>query len=533
MGAGLGRGEALLRSLPGLGQEKARIVTHALRLVLGDQLTRDVSCLRDLDPVRDVVLMVEVRAEATYVKHHKQKIAFILAAMRKFAAGLAREGIRVDYVRLDDPANAHSFDGELARAIARHRPARAIVTEPGEWRVWEAMTRWQDAFGIPVEIRADDRFFCSRVEFAAWAAGRKSLRMEFFYREMRKKTGYLMRGAQPEGGAWNFDAENRKRLPANHRPAPRRGFEPDPATRAVLDLVAREFADHFGDLEPFRWAVTRDGARAALADFVADHLPCFGDYQDAMATGEDFLHHAVLSPYLNVGLLTPREVCTAALAAYRAGTAPLNAVEGFVRQILGWREFVRGVYWTRMPGYAATNHLGAARKLPTFYWTGETKMNCLAQTIRATRRNAYAHHIQRLMVTGNFALLAGVAPAELEEWYLTVYADAFDWVELPNVHGMVLHADGGVLGSKPYAASGAYIDRMSDYCAGCGYDPKIKAGPKACPFNPLYWNFLIANLARLSGNPRLAMPYRTLAAMPPERRAEIVRDASAFLDGLE
>jgi deoxyribodipyrimidine photolyase-related protein len=532
MGQGLGLGQVLLGALPGGGQE-ARIVTRALRFVLGDQLTRNLSSLRDLDPARGVVLMVEVGDEATYVKHHKQKIAFVLASMRRFADALRAEGVRVDYVRLDDPANSHSFDGELARAAERHRPARIVATEPGEWRVWERMRGWEAALGIQVEIRDDDRFFCSRAEFAAWAGTRKNLRMEFFYREMRKKTGYLMRDGAPEGGAWNFDAENRKRLPKGYRAAPRARTAPDATTREVLDLVAREFADHFGDLEPFGWATDRAGAEAALAAFVADHLPFFGDFQDAMKSDDDFLHHAVLAPYLNVGLLTAREVCEAALAAYRAGAVPLNAAEGFVRQIVGWREFVRGIYWTRMPGYAQTNYLGAKRGLPAFYWTGETKMNCLARTVDATKRNAYAHHIQRLMVTGNFALLAGVAPAEIEEWYLIVYADAFDWVELPNVHGMVLHADGGVLGSKPYAASGAYIDRMSDYCGACAYDPKLKAGPNACPFNYLYWNFLIANQAKLGGNPRLAMPYRTLAAMAPARRAEIAHDAKSFLDGLE
>ncbi|WP_421697346.1 cryptochrome/photolyase family protein [Ancylobacter sp.] len=503
-----------------------------LRFVLGDQLTREVSSLADLDPARDIVLMVEVEAEARYVPHHKQKIAFLLAAMRHFAEALRAEGIRVDYVRLDETGNTQSFTGELARAVERHAPASVIVTEPGEWRVREMMADWAETLPVPVHIREDDRFFCSHALFAALGRARKTGRMEFFYREMRRRTGLLMRGDAPEGGQWNFDPENRRALPRGLRVPPRRRFAPDTLTREVIDLVAARFGGHFGDLAPFGWAVTRADALRALDHFIEDTLPGFGDYQDAMKAGEDFLFHSLISPYLNCGLLTGREVCTRAEEAFRSGAAPINAVEGFIRQILGWREFVRGLYWAEMPAYAGSNHLGATRDLPAMYWTGETPMRCMADCIGATRRHAYAHHIQRLMVTGNFALLAGVAPAQIEEWYLAVYADAFEWVELPNVHGMVMHADGGRLGSKPYAASGAYIDRMSDYCSGCTFDPAIKRGPGACPFNYLYWNFLIENENTLSSNPRLAMPYRTLARMPAEQRAEIVADATAFLASL-
>lgn len=503
-----------------------------LRFVLGDQLTRGVSSLADLDPARDIVLMVEVEAEARYVPHHKQKIAFLLAAMRHFAEALRAEGIRVDYVRLNEAGNTQSFTGELARAVERHAPASVIVTEPGEWRVREMMADWAETLPVPVHIREDDRFFCSHAEFAALGRARKTGRMEFFYREMRRRTGLLMRGDAPEGGQWNFDPENRRSLPRGLRVPSRRRFTPDALTREVIDLVAARFGGHFGDLEPFGWAVTRADALRALDHFIEDTLPGFGDYQDAMKAGEDFLFHSLISPYLNCGLLTAREVCARAEEAFRSGAAPINAVEGFIRQILGWREFVRGLYWAEMPGYAGSNHLGATRDLPAMYWTGDTPMRCMAECIGATRRHAYAHHIQRLMVTGNFALLAGVAPAQIEEWYLAVYADAFEWVELPNVHGMVMHADGGRLGSKPYAASGAYIDRMSDYCKGCAFDPKIKRGPGACPFNYLYWNFLIENETVLSANPRLAMPYRTLARMPAAQRTEIVADATAFLAGL-
>lgn len=503
-----------------------------LRFVLGDQLTRSIAGLADLDPARDVVLMAEVAEETTYVPHHRQKIAFVLAAMRHFAESLRAEGIRVDYVRLDEPDNTGSFSGELARAIERHRPARIVATEPGEWRVLQAMRTWSDAHGVPVDIREDDRFFASRRRFRLWAGDRRTLRMEFFYREMRRETGLLMTDDGPAGGQWNFDADNRKPLPKSLRPPERLRFEPDAITREVIDLVRTRFPDGFGDLEPFGWAVTRQDALQALDHFVEDCLPLYGDYQDAMRTGDPFLYHSILSPYLNVGLLTAREVCEAAERAFHDGGAPLNAAEGFIRQILGWREYVRGIYWSRMPAYAETNALAANRPLPWFYWSGETDLNCLRQAVGDIRRTAYGHHIQRLMVTGNFALLAGIAPAEVEAWYLAAYIDAYDWVELPNVHGMTLFADGGLLASKPYAASGAYIDRMSDYCAGCAFDPRLKTGPRACPFNYLYWDFLMRNEAVLGRNPRLAMPYRTLSGFDAHRRAEIRADATRFLDGL-
>ncbi|MEE7502768.1 cryptochrome/photolyase family protein [Methylobacterium mesophilicum] len=504
-----------------------------LRFVLGDQLTRRVSSLVDLDAERDVVLIVEVRDEATYVRHHKQKIAFLFAAMRHFAAELEAEGVTVDYVRLTDADNTGSFTGELERAVARNRPERVVVTEPGEWRVWEMMQDWRETLAVPVEIRADNRFLCPREEFAQWAEGRRHLRMETFYRGMRRRTGLLMDDGEPAGGRWNYDPENRKRLPRGHRPPDRIGFQPDAVTREAIALVDAEFGDHFGDLTGFSWPVTRADALAALRHFLAEALPTFGDYQDAMKTGAPFLYHALLSPALNAGLLTAEEVCWAAERAYRDGAAPLHCVEGFIRQILGWREYVRGLYWARMPAYRDSNALGAGRDLPWFYWSGETALNCVAQVVAETRAHAYAHHIQRLMVTGNFALIAGLDPTQVEEWYLIVFADAYEWVELPNVHGMVLWADGGVMGPKPYAASGAYIDRMSDYCASCAYDVKVKAGPEACPFNYLYWNFLIENEDRLAGNQRMAMPYRTLRGLGDKRRAEIRRDATAFLDSLK
>jgi deoxyribodipyrimidine photolyase-related protein len=497
-----------------------------LRLVLGDQLTRDLPSLRDLG-AQDIVLMAEVADETTYAPHHKQKIALILSAMRHFAQDLRGEGVNVDYVKLEDAGNSGSFVGEVERAKKRHGAARALVAEPGEHRVEQALR------AAGVEILPDDRFFATRADFANWAKGRSSYRMEFFYRDMRRRHGVLMEGDEPIGGRWNFDAENRKPPPRGWKPQRPPRFEPDAITREVMALVARRFPQNIGDVERFGWGVTRADALKALAAFIRDHLPEFGDHQDAMALGEPFLHHATLSPYLNIGLLSPREVCAAAERAYAKGQAPLNAVEGFVRQVIGWREYMRGLYWLKMPDYASTNALDATRPLPWFYWSGETKLACIAETVGQIKRHAYAHHIQRLMVTGNLALIAGFAPAEVEEWYLAVFIDAFDWVELPNTHGMSLFADGGVVGSKPYAASGAYIDRMSNYCGACAYDPKVKSGPKACPFNPLYWDFLRRNRAKLAKNPRMAMPYRTLAAMAPARIAEIEADARAILESAE
>jgi len=504
-----------------------------LRLIFGDQLSEELTALSDLDPERDIVLMMEVEAENTVVGHHKQKIVLVLSAMRHFADALRQRGVAVDYVKLDDPHNTGEFAAEIQRGVVRHQPDRLVVTEPSEWRVRALVDGLGALTGLPVEVRPDLRFFATHARFAAWAEGRRGWRMEHFYREMRREHGLLMEDGQPAGGEWNYDQANRKRLPAQTVAPTRLRLSPDAITREVMTLVQHRFADHFGELEAFGWPVTRADALRALDDFIVHGLPCFGDYQDAMKAGEPFLFHSLLAPALNLGLLSPREVCWAAEAAWRSGAAPLNAVEGFVRQILGWREYVRGVYWTLMPDYGTRNALQATRKLPGFYWTGDTPMRCLREAIGTTARYAYAHHIQRLMVTGNFALLAGVAPRDIERWYLAVYADAFEWVEMPNTLGMAVFADGGRMASKPYAASGAYIDKMSDFCAGCAYDVKQKTGPGACPFNYLYWAFLIRQKERLSANPRLAMPYRTLAGWPPARQAAILAEADAFLDQLD
>jgi len=500
-----------------------------LVLVLGDQLSEGVAALAAADKARDVVVMAEVGDEASYVPHHPKKIAFLFAAMRKFAARLRAAGWTVAYAEIDDTENAQSICGELLRRAEQFGASEVLATEPGEWRLIEALR----SCPMKVHLLEDDRFLASHAEFETWAKGRKELRMEYFYREMRRKTDLLMEGDAPSGGKWNFDHDNRKPAPDAIRRAGPKRFAPDATTEAVLDLVERRFSNHFGTLRPFWFATDREGALEALDEFVADALPSFGDFQDAMLADDRFLYHSVISMYLNAGLLHWREVCEAAEAAWRSGHAPINAAEGFIRQIIGWREYMRGVYFNEGPGYASRNALGHTRALPAFYWGAETDMRCIAKAVEQTREEAYAHHIQRLMVTGNFATLAGLDPQQVAEWYLAVYADAYEWVEAPNVIGMALFADGGVVGSKPYVSSGNYIAKMSDYCKGCAYSVKTKTGEGACPFNLLYWAFLDRHRARFERNPRMAQMYRTWDRMAEDRRAAILGEADAWLSRMD
>ncbi|MBL55435.1 MAG: cryptochrome/photolyase family protein [SAR116 cluster bacterium] len=503
-----------------------------LILILGDQISPQISSLKAANKSEDIVLMAELRSETGYVKHHKKKIALLFSAMRHFAHELTTAGWQVDYHRFDPASACTNFTDAVQQAVNRHNPGKVIVTKPGEYRLAEEMSGWADVLPCAVSLCEDDRFFATTDEFAAWAEGRKQLRMEYFYREMRRKTGLLMQGDEPVGGQWNYDADNRQPPKDGLVIPPPTRFTPDDITKDVLALVEAEFSDHFGDLQPFDFAVTADQARQVLDEFIAQRLPQFGSYQDAMLADEPFMFHAHIGFYLNCGLLSPLEAVTAAEHAYFSGSAPLNAVEGFIRQILGWREYVRGLYWLKMPEYKTLNHLNATRPLPSFFWTADTDMRCLKTCVQDTRKFAYAHHIQRLMVLGNFALLAGLHPDEVNEWYLIVYADAYEWVELPNVSGMVLYADGGLLASKPYAAGGAYIDRMSDYCSSCRYKVKQKNGPDACPFNYLYWDFLIRHREKLNKNPRLGMIYRTLDKMGEDKQNTIRHDAALFLDKL-
>ena len=506
----------------------------ALRLILADQLSASIATLEDVDAQHDVVMLCEVMEEATYVKHHKKKIAFLFSAMRHFAQEMEKRGLHVRYVKLDDLANTGSFDGEVARAIAEHKADRLIVTEPGEYRVLEKFNAWQSHFGIPVEIRHDLRFLSTIHDFGNWAADKKQLRMEFFYREMRKKYSILMEaGGKPTGGEWNYDKENRKPPKAGTKSPARIRHKKSEITKAVLALVNTRFTDHFGTLEPFYYAVTREQALLELTHFIDELLPNFGNYQDAMVADEPYLYHSLISSYLNAGLLLPLEICTMAEAAYRASKAPLNAVEGFIRQILGWREYIRGIYWHFMPDYGTRNTLNTTIPLPEFYWSAETNMFCIAESVRHTRDHAYSHHIQRLMVTGNFALLAGLDVAQVQEWYLAVYSDAYEWVEMPNTLGMALFGDGGVVASKPYAASGKYIHRMSNYCDRCHYDPGAMTGDKACPFNALYWDFWARNAETLRGNPRIPYVYSTWDKMDAEKRDAIRAQASVTLANMQ
>ena len=505
------------------------MVAPRLVLVLGDQLTLSIAALKAADMDRDIVVMAEVAAETGYVAHHPKKIAFVLSAMRKFAARLQADGWRVCYTRLDDEDNAGSIGGELLRRAEEHGAKEVLATEPGEWRLIEALRDHP----LTLHIQQDDRFICSHKEFEDWAEGRKSLRMEYFYREMRRKTGLLMEGDDPAGGAWNFDSDNRKSPPKGlEGPEPPR-FEPDEVVRQVLDLVEARFSENFGKLRPFRFATDPEEAEKALDHFIAHALPCFGDYQDAMVRGQDLLFHSLLSPYMNVGLLDPLEVCRRVEAAWQAGDVPINAAEGFIRQIIGWREYVRGIYFLEGPDYTSRNALDHTRKLPALYWGGETRMRCLRECVDVTRREAYAHHIQRLMVTGNFALLAGVDPGAVHEWYLEVYADAYEWVEAPNTIGMSQFADGGIIASKPYVSSGNYIAKMSDYCKSCTYGVTVKTGEGACPFNLLYWHFLIRHRERFEDNPRMAQMYRTWERMDAEKRETVLSEAEAFLERME
>ena len=497
-----------------------------LVVVLGDQLDLSSAALDGFDASRDRLWMCEAVAEATYVWSHKARIALFLAAMRHHAAALRERGLPLLYRQMDpqldprlDRDSAPTLLDTLRRDLLELRPERVVMLEPGEWRLRNEFEALAAETGLPFEFRVDRHFLCSREDFEGW---------------MRRRAGWLMEDEDtPAGGRWNYDADNRLGFgstgPSLVPTVPR--FPADDITTEVLRLVAARFADHPGSLEHFDWPVTRTMALAALRDFIDHRLALFGPWQDAMWSGEETLWHSRLSAALNLHLLDPREVCEATEQAWRDGAVPLASAEGLIRQILGWREYVRGIYWHRMPAALEENALGAEATLPDFYWTGETRMNCLRQCIGDTLRTGYAHHIQRLMVTGLYALLLGVRPRLVHEWYLAVYVDAVEWVELPNTLGMSQHADGGWMASKPYIASGRYIERMSNYCRGCVYDPAKSTGAKACPFTTLYWDFLDRHGRRFAGHPRLGQQVLNLARKPETERAEIRARAEALREG--
>lgn len=504
-----------------------------LVFVLGDQLDSRAQTLRELDPDRDAVLMVEAAREAEHVASHRQRTVLFLSAMRHFALTLVERGLRVRYVRLDDPHNTHELGAELARAIAMLSPERVLVTRPGEHRVESDLRAACEASDTALELRPDRSFTCSLEEFDAWAEGRKSLVMEHYYRERRRSLDVLMDEDGPAGGRWNFDADNRNSF--DEEPDLRRPYHarPDSITREVMRMVERRFPHAPGRMEHFRWPVTATEARRALDDFVEHRLRGFGTYEDAMWSGQPVLYHSRLSASLNLKLLSPRRCVDAAVEAYESGRAPLNDVEGFVRQIIGWREFIRGIYYREGADYVERNDLGHQGDLPDFFWNGETEMNCLAHCIDEVIENAWGHHIPRLMVIGNFALLAGVHPRAVHEWFLGMYVDAVEWVTAPNVIGMSQHADGGIVGTKPYVGGGRYVQRMSDYCRACRFDPTRRTGPDACPFTVLYWDFLLRHRQRFARNHRMGMMMKNVERIDASERRAIRRQAASIRGGLD
>lgn len=503
-----------------------------LIVILGDQLSPALSALREANS-DDIILLAEVQQEAGYVKHHKHKIILLFSAMRHFAEVLRQQNYQVIY--LDYQQGCSSLTAAVKHSLQQHPTLDGIMlTECGEYRLQQEIKSWQQTFELPLNILEDDRFLCNTAMFGQWADGRKQLRMEYFYREMRRYTGLLLDNKkQPLGGQWNFDKANRKSPPPNLKAVAPLQFKPDAITLEVIKLVSEHFADNPGSADNFCYAVTGKQARQAFNHFVSEQLAKFGDYQDAMVLDQPFLFHSICSIYLNCGLLDVRWMCQKVEAAYQQDKVAINAAEGFIRQLIGWREYVRGLYWLLMPEYKTRNFLNAKRPLPDYYWHGDTKMRCMQQAISHTMTHAYSHHIQRLMVTGNFALLAGLDVTEVTDWYLAVYADAYEWVELPNTLGMALFADDGVLASKPYAASGAYINRMSNYCQHCHYKVKDSTGNDACPFNVLYWDFLARNEAKLGSNARMQLAYKNWHNKEAEQQQALRAKASEYLLKLE
>ncbi|MEW5680946.1 MAG: cryptochrome/photolyase family protein [Pseudomonadota bacterium] len=504
-----------------------------LIVVLGDQLSPALSSLQQASK-DDLILLAEVGSEASYVKHHKHKIILLFSAMRHFANVLTEQGYHVCYVGYGTDSSINTMTDAVRFALTQQPALDSImITQCGEYRLQREILSWQQQFQLPLTVLDDDRFICDLARFARWAKGKKQLRMEYFYRDMRRYTGLLMQGDNPEGGNWNYDSENRKAWPKDLAPTPPLSFTPDAITTEVMALVEQHFSANMGNAANFSYAVTGKAARQAFLHFVDNQLAQFGDYQDAMVLNQPFLQHSICSVYLNCGLLDVRWMCNKVEQAYQQGKVPLNAAEGFIRQLIGWREYVRGLYWFLMPDYKSRNQLDAHRALPGYYWHGNTRMRCIQQAVKSTIDHAYSHHIQRLMITGNFALLAGLSVDDVTDWYLAVYADAYEWVELPNTLGMALYADGGVLASKPYAASGAYINRMSDYCKHCAYKVKLTTEDDACPFNALYWDFLQRNQTKLGQNPRLSLAYANWHKRSEHDKAAILAKAADTLIKLE
>lgn len=502
-----------------------------LRLILGDQLNSEHTWLSSVDPNITYMLM-ELRSETDYVVHHIQKVLGFFAAMRNFRDQLKSQGHRVIYLALNDPENKQSFSSNIKQIVIEQEFQRFEYQLPDEYRLDQELKSLSSALQIPVKVYDSEHFFTERSTLADLFHGKKSCLMESFYRKMRLNYDILMEGDKPLTGQWNYDHDNRKKIPKGHRVTPPLLFQND--LSELHDLVIKEQIKTIGYCDPkrFIWPISRIQSLQLLDFFVSECLPLFGTFEDAMTVQSWSVYHSRLSFALNVKMLSPQEVINAAVRSWeeRSDEISFNQLEGFVRQILGWREFMRGVYWEKMPEFASMNYFENDRRLPEWYWTGKTKMNCLKHAIGQSLDHAYAHHIQRLMITGNFALLAGVHPDEVDQWYLGIYIDALDWVEITNTRGMSQFADGGIIGSKPYVSSAAYIDKMSDYCGSCFYNKSKKVGEKACPFNSLYWNFYDVHTDKLARNPRIGMMYKVWEKMKVEDKTAILEQAEKYLN---
>jgi deoxyribodipyrimidine photolyase-related protein len=504
-----------------------------LRLILGDQLNLHHSWFKTTD---DSVLyaMMEIRSETDYVRHHIQKLLGVLGAMRAFASQLNENRHAVNYTKLTDKNNQQDFAKNILALIKQHDIKKFEYQEPDEYRVDEVLKTFCAQLSIPSEMISSEHFLTQRDELKEFF-GNKYFLMESFYRDMRKRFNVLMEKGKPAGGQWNFDVKNRKRYSGQTPLIAPLEFEND--LLGVFNDLEKSGVSHFGHADPsaFPYPINREQALQVMHHFNQNLLPHFGTYQDAMTEKSWILFHSRLSFALNVKMLHPLEVINSAIGAWkkRPEEISIEQVEGFVRQIIGWREYVRGVYWAKMPEYAGMNYFDHRKKLPGFYWTGKTRMNCMKHAIGQSLEKAYAHHIQRLMITGNFALLARIHPDEVDNWYLGIYIDAFEWVEITNTRGMSQYADGGIMASKPYVSSANYINKMSDYCKNCYYDHQKRIGEKACPFNSLFWNFYEKNEDKLRKNQRISMVYRNLDKMSAEERTEIIRQAEKYLQNVE
>ncbi|EAR60725.1 hypothetical protein MED92_13658 [Neptuniibacter caesariensis] len=504
-----------------------------LCLILGDQLNHDSLIWEDFDPALDEVLMIETVDESNQPPSNKQRTVLFISAMRHFSQELREKGFKVNYFTLRDRIN--SLNEGIDCVLATKTVSQIKMVLPGEKRVLDTLSLQIKGRQLSLQVLPDNHFMTEPGEFQHWLKDKKQPRMEYWYRYLRKKHNILINDfGKPEGEKWNFDASNRRPFGKKGPPTPGNhpDITPDNMTLEVIDEINTLIPDLPGSLNSFEWPVCRKQALSLLDSFISDRLPLFGDFQDAMWQQEPFLNHSWLSSSLNLKLLHPWEVIEAAIQAYKNGNAPLNAVEGFIRQILGWREYVRGLYWTYSQKWEQMNALEHHRDLPAFYWNGDTKMNCLRESISQVLEKGYGHHIQRLMVTGLFALLYGADPQQVHRWYLGMYVDAVAWVEVPNTLGMSQFADNGILASKPYIASGNYINRMSNYCEHCPYSPKVAHGENACPFTTLYWAFVADKQDILEGHPRLSMQVKHWYNKPEKERNEILKNREHLISTL-